>query len=129
LTTDNPNSSTDDRPSFETALGQLEAIVHDLEEGELGLEQALARYETGIKLLKQCYGLLEHAERRIEQLAGVDAAGNAVTEPFEDAPSTLEEKAASRGRRRSKTPTATPPVSPRPEPPPQFDVDEPGSLF
>jgi len=29
---------------FEDALGQLEGLVHQLEEGQLGLDEALARY-------------------------------------------------------------------------------------
>jgi exodeoxyribonuclease VII small subunit len=30
-------------PSFEEALDRLEAIVHELEEGQIGLEESLAR--------------------------------------------------------------------------------------
>jgi hypothetical protein len=47
------------------------------------LEEALLRYETGVKLLRQCHELLGKAERRIELLAGVDADGNPVMRPFE----------------------------------------------
>ena len=53
-------------------------------------------------MLKQCYEALQQAERKIELLAGVDAEGNAITQPFDDAQMSLEEKARSRGRRRSK---------------------------
>jgi exodeoxyribonuclease VII small subunit len=94
-------------PSFEEALEQLEAIVHDLEEGHVGLEESLAKYESGVKLLRHCYGLLNRAERRIELLSQVDEDGNPVTEPFdEEGTETLSEKAASRSRRRTakKTP-------------------------
>jgi exodeoxyribonuclease VII small subunit len=69
--------------SFEEALASLEQIVHDLEEGKLGLAESLSRYEQGVNLLKQCHQLLERAERRIELLTGVDAAGNPVTEVFD----------------------------------------------
>ena len=55
----NHNSSATEPPSFEQALASLEQIVHDLEEGRLGLAESLARYEEGVKLLKQCHGLLE----------------------------------------------------------------------
>jgi exodeoxyribonuclease VII small subunit len=90
-------------PSFEQALAELDAIVHDLEEGQTSLAEALARYEQGVGLLKQCYGLLERAERRIELLTGVDAQGNPVTEPFDDqATMSLEEKAQARSKRRSE---------------------------
>lgn len=89
-------------PSFDEALRGLEAVVHQLEEGQLGLEQALARYEHGVKLLRHCYGMLEGAERRIELLTGVDAEGNPVTQPFDDeATLAAENKAQGRSRKRS----------------------------
>jgi exodeoxyribonuclease VII small subunit len=70
--------------SFEDALKRLEEIVRLLEEGEIGLNESLERYEEGVKLLRQSYDLLQRAERRIELLSGVDAEGNPVTEPFDD---------------------------------------------
>ncbi|MEO0531886.1 MAG: exodeoxyribonuclease VII small subunit [Planctomycetota bacterium] len=69
---------------FEESLAKLEGIVADLEGGELGLADALARYEEGVGRLKQCHAQLESAERRIELLSGVDADGNPVTTPFDD---------------------------------------------
>ena len=78
-------------PSFEAALASLEAIVHDLEDGDLGLAEALARYEQGIKHLRHCYDLLEQAERKIELLTGIDAEGRAKTVPFAVAEPLAEE--------------------------------------
>jgi exodeoxyribonuclease VII small subunit len=90
-----------DCPTFEQALEHLETIVHDLEEGQIGLADALARYEQGVKLLKQCFGLLEDAERKVELLSGFDAAGNPITTPFENESSLLrDEKREGRSRRR-----------------------------
>lgn len=80
-----------DIPSFEAALASLEAIVHDLEDGELGLAEALSRYEQGIKHLRHCYDLLEQAERKIELLTGIDADGRAETVPFAEAEPPAEE--------------------------------------
>ena len=77
-------SGTEPEPTFETALDQLEGIVHELEEGRLGLQEALDRYELGVKSLRRCYDLLQKAERRIELLSGIDAQGNPVTQPFDD---------------------------------------------
>ena len=95
--------SESDAPSFEESLGELEAIVGELEGGKLGLSDALARYEEGVAHLKSCHQLLQRAERRIELLSGVDADGNPVTEPFDEAEhGSLEEKAAARGKRRSR---------------------------
>lgn len=127
-------------PTFEQALDQLEEIVHQLEEGEIGLAEALGHYEKGIGLLKQCFGLLERAERRIEVLSGVDAAGNPVTVPFADDVSTLEEKSQNRSRRRGKPSGNTQNAERAPSaedcvPPPevansaQVRIDESGSLF
>jgi exodeoxyribonuclease VII small subunit len=96
--------------SFEESLAELEAIVGELESGKLGLSEALARYEQGMKHLKACQHLLQRAERRIELLSGVDADGNPITQPFDDQDSaSLEEKGAARGQRRSggtKTPAS-----------------------
>jgi exodeoxyribonuclease VII small subunit len=84
-------------PSFEAALASLEAIVHDLEDGDLGLAEALARYEQGIKHLRHCYDLLEQAERKIELLTGIDADGRAKTTPFAAQESLSEEAAEVEG--------------------------------
>jgi exodeoxyribonuclease VII small subunit len=85
-------------PRFEEALAELERIARDLEDGELGLEEALVRYESGVKLLRQCHELLAVAERRIELLAGVDADGNPITRPFEVAENGVSEAAAAQGK-------------------------------
>jgi exodeoxyribonuclease VII small subunit len=120
--TDKPEKPSSEQPSFEEALSQLETIVLELEEGQIGLAEALARYEEGVKLLKQCYQLLQRAERRIEVLNRVDLDGNATCEPFDDGALSLEEKAQTRGRRRSRS-------SPDDPPPAQDEIDSPGRLF
>lgn len=74
-------------PTFEQALADLERIVRELEDGKIGLEESLARYEQGVALLKQCYGKLRQAELRILELAGTDADGKPVVTPFEHTPS------------------------------------------
>lgn len=70
-------------PTFEQALADLERIVHELEDGKIGLEDSLARYEQGVALLKQCYGQLRQAELRIQELVGCDDQGNPMTRPFD----------------------------------------------
>ena len=57
-----------DPKDFEDALKKLEAIVRELEEGELSLESSLARYEQGVRLARFCNSKLEEAEKRIEML-------------------------------------------------------------
>jgi exodeoxyribonuclease VII small subunit len=111
--------------TFEESLEELEKIVAELESGKLGLAEALARYEQGVKHLKGCQQLLERAERRIELLSGVDADGNPITRPFEEAEEiTLEEKAATRGQRRTVTKSSSVRISVR-----NNDVDDPNRLF
>ncbi|MEN8162176.1 MAG: exodeoxyribonuclease VII small subunit [Myxococcota bacterium] len=56
--------------SFESALARLEAIVTELESGDLALERALAAFEEGVALSRRCASQLEDAERRIERLMG-----------------------------------------------------------
>jgi exodeoxyribonuclease VII small subunit len=92
------------QPSFEHSLAELEAIVHDLEEGQLGLSEALARYEEGVKHLKHCYQLLEAAERKIELLTGVREDGTPAAEPFDESAEPLAESAGRRRRRAKSTP-------------------------
>ncbi len=72
-----------DSLTFEQALADLERIVRELEDGKTGLEEALARYEQGMALLRRCYSQLRQAEQRILELTGVDANGNPVTKPFD----------------------------------------------
>jgi len=74
-------------PSFEQTLVRLEEIVHLLEDGKIGLDDALARYEEGVGLLRKAYEMLEGAERKIALLTGLDAEGNPVLRPVEDAAS------------------------------------------
>lgn len=73
----------ENKPYFEEALGQIELIVADLERGEPSLSSALVKYETGVKLLRQCYQLLEEAEQSVALLTGTDDQGNPETIPFD----------------------------------------------
>jgi exodeoxyribonuclease VII small subunit len=53
---------------LEKSLTALEALVEKLETGDLPLEKALAEFERGIKLTRQCQSALQAAEQRIEIL-------------------------------------------------------------
>jgi exodeoxyribonuclease VII small subunit len=90
---------TSDERTFEDALAELEAIVRDLEDGSVGLEEALARYETGVGLLKQCYAKLRLAEQRILQLTGADEQGRPLTVPFEHSAAVEPDRPESKRRR------------------------------
>jgi exodeoxyribonuclease VII small subunit len=60
--------------SFEEAIARLEAVVEQLESGELPLEESLRRFEEGIALQRRCIADLNHAQRRIEVLSEEAAA-------------------------------------------------------
>jgi len=87
--------------TFEQALAELEKIVHELEDGTIGLEESLAHYEKGVTLLKRCYGQLQQAEQKIELLKGVDENGKPVTEQFDPTPPNAD--STENKRRRKKT--------------------------
>ena len=70
---------SNDQPSFEDALKQLEEIVQKLEQGELALEKSLELYEKGVKLSRLCHAKLEEAEGKIEMLIK-DAKGDLATD-------------------------------------------------
>ena len=55
-------------PTFEEALGQLEAVVTRLEGGDLPLEEALRAFEEGVRLARVCAARLEDAEQRVRLL-------------------------------------------------------------
>ncbi len=58
--------------SYEEALGELEALVLNLESEEHSLEDALAMFERGQALARHCSQLLENAELKIKELSGED---------------------------------------------------------
>ena len=54
---------------FEKSIAELEAIVTQLENGELSLEDALTQFEKGITLARKCEETLTQAEQKIELLS------------------------------------------------------------
>ncbi|MEE9304836.1 MAG: exodeoxyribonuclease VII small subunit, partial [bacterium] len=54
---------------FEKALKRLEAIVDQLEDGQIDLEKSLQLFEEGIGLARLCAGKLQEAEQKIELLS------------------------------------------------------------
>ena len=58
----------DEAPKFEEGLAALEKLVAELESGDLGLDEALKRFEKGVKIAGQMQKSLEDTGRRIEKL-------------------------------------------------------------
>jgi exodeoxyribonuclease VII small subunit len=69
--------------TFEQAIARLGEIVDSLEEGEQPLEESIALFEEGMTLAKNSQEILDRAERRIEELLGVDGQGKPVVREIE----------------------------------------------
>jgi exodeoxyribonuclease VII small subunit len=67
--------------NLEKALTDLEAIVEELESGDLPLEKAMKKFEEGIKLTRSCQAALKDAEQKVEIL--LQSAGGEELEAFE----------------------------------------------
>lgn len=65
---------------FEEALQALESLVEKLGRGQLSLEEALASFEQGITLARQCQEVLKEAEQKVKML--VDYQNPEKTIPF-----------------------------------------------
>ena len=71
------------KKTFETALKELEEIVRQMESGDLCLEDAVKKYESGMKQSKYCLDLLDKTEKRIS-LITKDNDGSVKELQFED---------------------------------------------
>jgi len=61
---------------FEKSIAELEAIVMQLEKGELSLEDSLKQFEKGITLARACQETLSQAEQKIELLSATNPPTN-----------------------------------------------------
>ncbi len=64
----------DESLTFEEALAKLEELLGKMESGKQPLENLIADFETGSRLLKICRGKLAGMEKRIEVLMKDDGA-------------------------------------------------------
>jgi len=72
-----------DPTSFEDALAALEEKVEELSRGDVPLDRALAVFEEGLVLYRQCHGMLAQAEQRVTKLV-------AATDGLQEEPLQLE---------------------------------------
>jgi exodeoxyribonuclease VII small subunit len=68
--------------TFEQSMKKLEQIVHDLESGDLPLEEAIKKFEEGVALSRQCSEKLDETEKKITLLLQ-DQKGQVYQKPFE----------------------------------------------
>jgi exodeoxyribonuclease VII small subunit len=93
------NASTTSAATFEDAIKRLGEIVQTLERGDLPLEESLRLFEEGVKLSRLSQQRLDSAQKKVEQLLGVDEQGRARTQPFEtDAANEGDESSGASGR-------------------------------
>ena len=62
------STGKDQKKSIEKSLTELERLVEELENGDLELDQALKKFEQGVKLSRECQKTLEEAEMKIKIL-------------------------------------------------------------
>ncbi len=70
--------------NFEKKLTRLEEIVAKMERGDLGLDESLKFFEEGVKLSRECQGLLSEAEVKVQKLVSVSADGKAEFGPLDN---------------------------------------------
>jgi exodeoxyribonuclease VII small subunit len=87
---------------FEEALDKLENIVNELENGQLSLDDAIKKYEEGMKISAFCYKKLNEIEKKVEVLLR-DSSGKLKTKNLDAA----EEKEASGNKTAKKRATKT----------------------
>ncbi len=69
--------------NLEKSLADLESLIEELEGGELPLDQAMKKFEEGIKLTRGCQATLKDAEQKVEILLK-SAGGEDLLQDFED---------------------------------------------
>jgi exodeoxyribonuclease VII small subunit len=78
------SGSANGAASFESALSRLSDIVERLEGGELPLEESLKLFEEGVRMARTAEARLDAAEKRVEELLGIDADGNPIVRELGD---------------------------------------------
>jgi exodeoxyribonuclease VII small subunit len=69
------------KQTFENAMKRLEAIVQEIESGDLTLDEALKKFQEGVKLSKFCSNKLDETEKKVSILLK-DEEGNVCEKPF-----------------------------------------------
>ena len=87
------SSPSGEEPGFEEAVAELEAIVAAMEEEQLPLEELVAKYEQGPRLLARCETVLAEARKRLVTIAARNEPGA----PADDSPDLAHDAPGSPG--------------------------------
>lgn len=52
--------------NFSKSFQELESLVEELESGEISLDEALRKYEDGLKVVKECKAYLSDVENKVK---------------------------------------------------------------
>jgi exodeoxyribonuclease VII small subunit len=77
-----PPETSAESASFEESMRRLTQIVAELEGGDLPLERSLQLFEEGVRLARSAQDRLDKAERRVEELLGLDEQGRPILRDF-----------------------------------------------
>lgn len=78
-----PPETSPEGASFEESTRRLAQIVTELEGGDLPLERSLSLFEEGVRLARAAQDRLDKAERRVEELLGLDEQGRPILRDLE----------------------------------------------
>lgn len=77
-----PLETSAESASFEESMRRLTQVVAELEGGDLPLERSLQLFEEGVRLARSAQDRLDKAERRVEELLGLDEQGRPILRDF-----------------------------------------------
>ena len=103
LQTDDGETANGQTQGLEDAMAELASIVSRLESGKETLDESLAQFERGMKLLRVCHNKLDAAAQRIEIVTQISSDGEVNTAEF-DSTATLQKQPAT--GRSSRKPVA-----------------------
>ncbi len=63
-------------PGFDESLKELEKILEALENPDVGVDEALKLYETGVKLVRNCEKKLDNVKQKIKYIDEIGEGEN-----------------------------------------------------
>ena len=60
--------------TIEESFVSLDAIIEELQNGDLTLEESFQKYEEGMKLIKNCNTAIDKVEKKLEVINGEESA-------------------------------------------------------